>query len=158
MDLLEHLRRQFEYNAWANREVLAAIKTSGSASSSARPLQLLAHIVSAERLWLERIQQHAQSLPVWPAFMLDQCAAQIAEVAQLWSRYFGRFSSSDLSKKVSYTNSKGEPWSSTVQDVLAHVVLHSSYHRGQIACLMRAAGDAPAYTDFIRAVRQGLIE
>jgi uncharacterized damage-inducible protein DinB len=37
------------------------------------------------------------------------------------------------------------------------VLLHSAYHRGQIASFMRASGDTPAYTDFILAVRQGLI-
>jgi uncharacterized damage-inducible protein DinB len=36
--------------------------------------------------------------------------------------------------------------------------MHSAYHRGQIASLMRAGGSAPAYTDFIHAVRRGLIE
>jgi uncharacterized damage-inducible protein DinB len=36
--------------------------------------------------------------------------------------------------------------------------MHSAYHRGQIASLMRAGGGIPAYTDFIHAVRQGLIE
>jgi uncharacterized damage-inducible protein DinB len=45
-----------------------------------------------------------------------------------------------------------------VQDVLTHVVLHSAYHRGQIASQMRAGGEQPAYTDFIHAARQGLIE
>jgi len=45
-----------------------------------------------------------------------------------------------------------------VADVLTHVVLHSAYHRGQIASLIRSGGDAPAYTDFIHAARQGLIE
>jgi uncharacterized damage-inducible protein DinB len=158
MDLLEHLRRQFAYDAWANREVLAAIRANGSTSQSARPLQLLAHILSAERLWLERIEQHQQSLPVWPDFMFDQCDAQIAELAQLWRGYFAQLSSSDLPKKIPYKSSKGESWSTTVQDVLAHVVLHSAYHRGQIASLMRGAGDAPAYTDFVHAVRQGLVE
>jgi uncharacterized damage-inducible protein DinB len=158
MDLLEHLRRQFAYDAWANREVLAALKANRSTSLSAQPRQLLAHILSAERLWLERIEQHPQSLPVWSDFMFDQCDAQIAELAQLWRAYFAQLSSSDLPKKIPYQNSKGESWSSTVQDVLAHVVLHSAYHRGQIASLMRAAGDAPAYTDFVHAVRQGLVE
>jgi uncharacterized damage-inducible protein DinB len=47
---------------------------------------------------------------------------------------------------------------SAVQDVLTHVVLHSAYHRGQIASLMRAGGAVPAYTDFIHAVRQGFVE
>jgi uncharacterized damage-inducible protein DinB len=72
--------------------------------------------------------------------------------------YFSQLSSSALAEKVIYKNSKGEAWSSTVHDVLTHVALHSAYHRGQIAGLMRARGYAPAYTDFIHAVRQGLFE
>ena len=102
--------------------------------------------------------QQPQSLSVWPECDLDQCEAQVAELVQLWREYFGQLSSSVLSKKITYKNSKGESWSSTVQDVLTHVLLHSAYHRGQIASLMRAGGYAPAYTDFIHAVRQGLIE
>ena len=47
---------------------------------------------------------------------------------------------------------------STVQDILTHVPFHSSYHRGQIAVQTRAEGVQPAYTDFIHAVRQRLIE
>ena len=63
-----------------------------------------------------------------------------------------------LDDKVEYRNSKGESWSSSVEDILAHVLLHSAYHRGQIALQMRSSGIAPAYTDFIHAVRQGLVE
>jgi uncharacterized damage-inducible protein DinB len=158
VELLEHLRRQFLHDAWANREVLAAIKGAGSGPPPARPLQLLAHILSAERLWLERIRRQPQGLPVWPEFNLDQCEAQTSELAELWVEYFAQLPSSALSERITYKNSKGEAWSSTVQDVLSHVVLHSAYHRGQIASLMRAGGQIPAYTDFIHAVRQGLIE
>ncbi|MFZ0293902.1 MAG: DinB family protein [Candidatus Sulfotelmatobacter sp.] len=158
MDLLEHLRRQFEYDAWANAEVLSAITAEHSGASLTRPLQLLAHILSAERLWMERLRQMPQSFPVWPDFTLDACRSQIGELSELWREYFDRLSPAVLSTKVVYRNSRGEPWDSTVQDVLTHVVMHSAYHRGQIATLMRAAGSTPAYTDFIHAVRQGLIE
>jgi len=156
MNLLEYLRRQFAYDDWANREVLSGLKAS--VRPPVRTLQLLAHILSAERLWLERLKRQPQSLPVWPEFSLDQCEAQIAELAQLWREYLGQPSLAGLSEKISYQNSKGEPWTSTVEDVLTHVVLHSAYHRGQIASQMRAGGEQPAYTDFIHAVRQGLIE
>jgi len=156
MELLEHLRRQFAYDAWANREVLAGLKAS--ARPAARPLQLLAHILSAERLWLERIRKQPQSSPVWADFTFEQCQAQIAELALLWRDYLGQLSPAGLSENVAYKNSKGEPWSSTVAEVLTHVVLHSAYHRGQIASQLRAGGETPAYTDFIHAVRQGLIE
>jgi uncharacterized damage-inducible protein DinB len=156
MELLEYLRRQFTYDAWANREVLANLRTSSR--STARPLQLLAHILSAERLWLERIRERPQSLPVWPEFTVDQCEARIAECAQLWQDLFAQLDRARLSKNVAYKNSKGEPWSSTLQDILTHVLLHSAYHRGQIASHIRANGEQPAYTDFILAVREGLIE
>jgi uncharacterized damage-inducible protein DinB len=156
MELLDHLCRQFAYDAWANREVLTGLRAS--ANPAVRPQQLLAHILSAERLWLERIRKQPQSLPVWPDFTLDQCEAQIAELARLWHEFLGQLSPAGLSEKVAYKNSKGEPWTSTAEDVLTHVVLHSAYHRGQIASLMRAEGEQPAYTDFIHAVRQGLIE
>ena len=82
MELLDHLRRQFAYDAWANREVLAGLRAS--TRPTARPRQLLAHILSAERLWLERIRNQPQSLPVWPDLSLEQCEAQIVELARLW--------------------------------------------------------------------------
>lgn len=155
MDLTHHFQRQFEYDAWANREVLTAIR--GSRGAAARSLQLLAHIVSAELLWLERLQQEPQSQPVWPEWGLDQCEARSKEVGELWRKYLEGLALDDLSKKVSYKNSKGEPWTSAVEDVVTHILFHSAYHRGQIASFMRASGHTPAYTDFIHAVRQGLI-
>jgi uncharacterized damage-inducible protein DinB len=160
MESLEHLRRQFSrqfnYDEWANREVLAGLRAS--AHPSLRPRQLLAHILSAERLWLERIRSHPQSLPVWPDLTLDQCEEQIADLARLWHEFLGQISLAGLSETVVYKNTKGEPWTSTVEDILTHVILHSAYHRGQIASLVRAGGEQPAYTDFIHAVRKGLIE
>jgi uncharacterized damage-inducible protein DinB len=156
MELLEHLRRQFGYDEWANREVLAGLRAS--ARPLAQPLRLLAHIVSAERLWLERIQSQSQSLPVWPDFTSDQCEAQIHQLAQLSREFLSQISPADLAEEVTYKNSKGEPWTSTVEDILTHILLHSAYHRGQIASHVRAGGEVPAYTDFIHAVRQGLIE
>jgi uncharacterized damage-inducible protein DinB len=155
-DLILYLQRQSRYDAWANREVLTAIRAGRA--SAARSLQLLAHIVSAEVLWLERLRQQPQSQPVWPEWGLEQCEARSAEVAELWHKYLEGVAPDDLAKTVSYKNSKGEPWTSTVEDVVTHVLFHSAYHRGQIASFMRASGDAPAYTDFIHAVRQGLIE
>jgi uncharacterized damage-inducible protein DinB len=156
MDLLAYLRRQFAYDAWANREVCAGLKAS--AHASARSVRLLAHILSAERLWLQRIQQQTQSLPVWPEFSLEQCAAQTEEMAKLWHEYMKQISEPQLANKVVYKNTKGEPWTSSVEQILTHVILHSAYHRGQIAAQMRAEGNEPVYTDFIHAVRQGLIE
>jgi uncharacterized damage-inducible protein DinB len=156
MNLADYLRRQFNYNEWANREVLNAFRAHGGATE--RSLELMAHILSAESLWLERLKQQPQSSPVWPKANLEECERRAAEMARLWREYLERITTGDLSETVSYKNSKGEPWESTIMDVLSHVIMHSAYHRGQIASHMRASGQTPAYTDFIHAVRQGFIK
>jgi uncharacterized damage-inducible protein DinB len=156
MDMLQELRRLFAYDAWANREVLAGLSTLNAAP--ARPVQLLAHILSAERLWLERLQQKPQSYAVWPDFTLPRCKQEIDELAQLWGAYIAELTSQDLLQTVEYKNSKGENWSNSILDVLMHVVMHSAYHRGQIAFALRAAGHTPVYTDLIHAIRQKLVE
>jgi uncharacterized damage-inducible protein DinB len=155
VSLLAYLRRQFTYNEWANREVLTAIRSQGADQQS---LRSMAHILAAERLWLERLKQQPQSMPVWPQSDLAQCDARAAEMRQLWGEYLDSLDENSLAQTISYKNSKGEPWSSTVQDILTHVIMHSAYHRGQIASHTRATGHTPAYTDFIHAVRQGWVK
>ena len=152
----DHLRKQFAYNAWANREVLAAIAAAGG--EDRRSLQLMSHILAAERLWLERLKGEPQSLPVWPQFDLTTCEAQAAELDRLWVEYLVVALAGDLSRTISYKNSKGEDWTSAILDVVTHVLMHSVYHRGQIASHMREKGQTPAYTDFIHAVRRGLLD
>ncbi len=148
----QHLQRLFNYDEWANLEVLRVLRTSSTEKSQ----KLLAHILSAERLWLERLQQKPQSRAVWPELALGECEKEIRDLAAEWRRRLQ--GGADLNREVSYKNSKGEPWTSREEDILLHVITHSAYHRGQIAADLRAAGFQPAYTDFIHGVRQGLIE
>ena len=118
----------------------------------------LAHIFSAEKLWLERLRQQPQSTAVWPNLSIDQCETIADEISSGWRDYLNHLPPGGLQEAASYRNSKGEPWSSRVEDVLLHVLLHSAYHRGQIALEMRTSGLEPAYTDFIHAVRQGFVK
>ena len=155
MNLVDYLRRQFAYNEWANREMLASI---AKYDPNERTLQLMGHILAAEILWLDRMQQRPQSVPVWPAIDLAACRTKSVEMAEAWRAYVQPMTEQDLSREVRYTNSKGEPWTSNVRDILTHVILHSAYHRGQIASHMRSIGQTPAYTDFIHGVRQGLVK
>jgi uncharacterized damage-inducible protein DinB len=124
----------------------------------ARSLKLLAHIAGASRLWLDRLRGAVKPVAVWPDLDLGECRAELEDLGRLWTEYFQELTPAGLEESVSYVNSKGEPWTSSVDDILTHVVLHSSYHRGQIAADTRASGHAPAYTDYIHARRQGLVE
>ena len=156
MNLADYIRRQFAYDAWANHEVLAVIRAAGGEDK--RSLQLMSHILAAERVWLERLKKQPQSIPVWPEPNLAQCDAEAATLSQLWFEFLDLITAGDVSQTITYKNSKGEEWTSTIVDVLTHVVMHSTYHRGQIASHMRERGQAPSYTDFIHGVRQGLVK
>ena len=156
MNTNQHFLRMFAYDFWANRECLSALQAAHVASSAT--LGRMAHILSAEKLWLERLRHQGQSMPVWPTASIQECLALADDMAKLWRNYLAPLPSGAFDEIVEYRNSKGEPWSSRVEDVLTHVLMHSAYHRGQVALEMRAAGLEPAYTDFIHAVRQGFVE
>ena len=156
MSMIEQIQRLFSYDDWANREVLTGLQTLNH--PPLRSVKLLAHIISAERLWLERLKVQKQTYPVWPDFTLENCQLEIAELPALWKAYLAFLKEEGLARSLTYKNSKGESWTSLKQDILMHVVMHSAYHRGQIAADMRAAGFTPAYTDFIHGVRQGFVE
>lgn len=154
MDLLPQLQRQFAHDAWANEETLASLRAG---TPPPRALRYMAHIVSAEWLWLGRLKQWKQAFPVWPEWTWAECDAQAGKLPPLWKEYIRGLRPAGLDQPAFYTNTKGEEWTNTVGDILAHVLLHSAYHRGQIATDLRAAGLTPALTDYIHAVREGLI-
>ncbi len=154
-DIRQYFRRLFVYDHWANRECLAAITRANEPSET---LRRLAHILSAEKLWLERLRGEPQKMPVWPTATFDACAALADEMRQRWTQYLQDRTITGFDEVIEYRNTKGEKWSSRVEDVLTHVLMHSAYHRGQIALQLRTTGAEPAYTDFIHGVRQGFVE
>jgi uncharacterized damage-inducible protein DinB len=54
---------------------------------------------------------------------------------------------------VHYRNSAGDEFDNAIEDILVHVAMHGSYHRGQITMLVRDAGAEPQPTDYIAFVR-----
>lgn len=153
--MLEQLRRLFAYDDWANRETLASLRAAGAAPPLA--LRRMAHIVGTEWLWLSRLEGEEKPMAVWPELTLRDCEREMGRLAAEWREHLAGLSEDGLSRRVSYVNSKGEPWESAAGDILMHTVMHSGYHRGQIASDLRAAGFEPAYTDFIEAVRRGFV-
>ena len=150
--------RLFVYDHWANRECLGTM--CGAASVPTDVVGRIAHILSAQKLWLERIQGQKQTLPVWPNLSVEECQSLEEEMFQAWREYLAQIQNSPetLAKDTEYRNTQGQAFTSRVEDILTHVLFHSAYHRGQIALQMRSTGMTPAYTDFIHAVRQGLVE
>lgn len=148
-----YYRTLFEYERWANREVLRSLKDE----ASEKALRLMAHLVATRWLWLERIEQVEQSYPVWPDWGIHECERRLEEIEDRWIRLVDGLDRANLQQEVTYVNTKGESWPTRVGDIVAHVLFHSAYHRGQIALSMRAAGSEPAYTDLVHAIREGRV-
>jgi len=153
---MERLNRELAYNAWANRATLRSVLDARTVPE--RAAAVMAHIAAAEWLWLRRLGHPSPPMEVWPALTLSGCEGQLRELSRAWQAYLDGLTAESLGRQISYTNSKGEEWSNTVADVLTHVVLHSSYHRGQIASFLGRAGEAAAYSDYIECERRGHLE
>ena len=61
---------------------------------------------------------------------------------------------SALEQVAKYKTSEGVPHENTVRDLLTHVLLHSSIHRGNIVLKMREEGLEPPKIDYIIYLRE----
>lgn len=156
MHSLSYFRVQFKYNKWANEEAARMLRGLDRPDSSM--LKVLAHIAAAEVLWLDRIQGRKSEMPVWPELTITEFVGHAVATSNRYLSFLDEISEEEYTRPVAYTNSKGEPWASRVEEILMHVLLHGAYHRGQLAMMVRKAGGQPVLTDFIHAIRSGIIE
>lgn len=148
---MEHPGRLVEHLAWADERVIEALRAAEPAPP--RALEFLAHVLAAEHVWYTRLTGSASELPVWPLLSLTDCAALATRNADALRAFVASLDSAALEREVRYTNSAGQAFSSTVHDILLHLAMHGTYHRGQIALTLREAGKVPAPTDYIAWVR-----
>jgi uncharacterized damage-inducible protein DinB len=138
------------YDAWANLETARSLREGDDPTA----LKLMAHVVGAQRVWLARIGGERSPLPVWPELALAEIIQHLEEILPAWRSILGR---TPAEHRVAYTTVRGEPFENSVEEIALHVVLHSSYHRGQANASLRAAGGQPAVVDYIHAVRAGVL-
>jgi len=104
-------------------------------------------------VWLSRLRQAPATVAVWPEPDLDGCAHLAKDTHAGYSALLAELTLADLTREVPYTNSAGVAFRTAVEDILIHVAMHGSYHRGQVALLLRQAGAEPSATDYIAFVR-----
>ena len=143
----------FAHLRWADERTLTALRGAPPPADCAKALEIYGHVLGAEQVWLARLRQAPATVAVWPRLDLDGCARLAQESHAGYSALLAELAPADLSREVPYTNSAGVGFRSTVQDILIHVAMHGSYHRGQVALLLRQAGAEPTATDYIAFVR-----
>lgn len=151
MHTIEHLRQLFAYNDWANRRMIVALK----ASSDERSRHILAHLLTTEREYYERLfGKDSSGFDFWPDLALDRCGEFARETALLYEKLLRRFEEEGLDVRVHYRTSKGIPRENTIREILAHVLFHSAIHRGNIISRLRDHGIDPPETDYIIYLRE----
>jgi uncharacterized damage-inducible protein DinB len=146
-----HFMKLYQHLEWANTRVMASLRSAQNPRK--RDLELYAHILGAEHVWLSRINGTTGRISVWPVLSLDECERLGQENVKVFNDLVSRLTPALLSSAITYRNSAGDQYTSTIEDILTHVAMHGAYHRGQIAASIRGGGDTPSPTDYIAFIR-----
>ncbi len=145
------------YNAWANRRLLAAaaalpreLLERDLATSHRSVWGTLLHIAWGEWLWLGRWQ----AVPARGGDPNDcrspaALGTRWAEIAREQLAFLAGLGARDFDRPIRYENPPGTTWTYALSEMVRHVVNHSSYHRGQVASLLRRLGVTPPATDYL---------
>ncbi|MBS1795675.1 MAG: DinB family protein [Acidobacteria bacterium] len=151
METAEHLRQLFEYNDWANRRLITAVKEANAEQA----LKILAHLLITENEYYERLYgKDSKGFDFWPALGIEECGQLARATAERYEKLLRRFDDEGLNLTARYRTSEGVWCENTFREMLTHVVVHSSIHRGNIMLLLREAGHAPPKIDYIVYLRE----
>jgi uncharacterized damage-inducible protein DinB len=160
----DDIRILLDYNYWARDRALASAErlppeqlSRNLGSSFGSVLDTLVHIYFAEWIWHRRWQGESPS--VRPDTSLFVSVATLREawlpLEQQIRSFVDALGPADLSRMLEYKSMNGQPSTSPYWQMIVHVVNHGSYHRGQLATMMRQLAATPAEsTDMIVFFRE----
>jgi uncharacterized damage-inducible protein DinB len=160
---IQDFRVLYDFNSWANGRILEACSAL-SAEQFTRNLNnsfpsvrdTLFHICGAEWIWLER--WHGRSPTSIPSAAdcpnLEAVRRRSAEVEHDLSDYVASLTPEDLQRVMNFKTLAGVSYSQPLWQCLQHVANHSTYHRGQVATMLRQLGAKPVSTDMIAFYRE----
>jgi len=136
----------YQYNAWATNRVLSAL--TRQQVQNEKILSIMGHIVAAQYLWLHRIKGLPPAdVKLWGEYKLPQLVKMAEDAGRLWLEFIE--GTENFNQELTYRNYTGDPYINNVEMIMIHLVNHSTYHRGQIALLLRQENFEPINTDFI---------
>ncbi len=151
MDTIEHLRGLFNYNDWANRRIITALKENYSDKSR----EILAHLLITEQEYFERLYgKDSLGFDFWQDLSLEECGNLAREIAEKYEKLIRRFEEEGLDLRAEYRTSEGVWCENTFRELLTHVVFHSLIHRGNIMLKLREEGFTPPKIDYIIFLRE----
>jgi uncharacterized damage-inducible protein DinB len=150
MQTIEHLRHLFEYDNWANRATIEALASDRSEKSR----RILAHILITKQEYFERLGgKDSTGFDFWLDLTIEGCTWLARSTEANYSGLLDRGDESLLEQTASYKTSEGVQCENTYRELLTHVLVHSSIHRGNIVLKMREEGLEPPKIDYILYLR-----
>ena len=148
------LAAQLNYSRWASHKLLTYALTIPEedltrhiGNSHGSIVKTFQHTYYADRAWLGRFENTGGGFEDPPP------GPSLTDLDRDWWPLLARFEeiarSGDALGVLHYKNLKGQPFERPIWQVVLHVVNHGTYHRGQIASLLRQQGHLPPGTDLI---------
>lgn len=113
--------------------------------------KLLSHILNAQHIWNARVGDALSIYDIWQMHKKEQWDTINQENFDLSLKLTVGVNLHVGHKYKEYT---GDDFTNNVVDILRHVVMHASYHRGQIAQKAKELGLVPPATDYIQYLRE----
>lgn len=154
----EDIARLFAYGRWANGQTLGSAEAL-SAEELARPvggsfgsvLGTLVHLYGSDRVWLER--WHGKSLRALPGAQeivsIDALRDRWRPVEEGMRAFAESLTAERMAEPLTYVSFKGDTFTRPLGETLVHIANHGTYHRGQVATLLRQLGKTPVSTDYL---------
>lgn len=146
---MEQLLKLLEYNFWANDLYITRAKAHSPVPDQIQ--RLISHLLSSHQIWLARISGRDQMRSIWENVDVDSWEGINIELYHESSDLVKSFS---LGKSISYKNSHGNTYRNSLEEILCHVLNHSTHHRAQVALLMRQNDILPPQSDYIFYLRE----
>jgi len=149
--MLEYFQQLFEYDDWANRRTIDALEKNYSDKSR----RILVHILITKQEYFDRLGgKDSTGFDFWPNLDLDGCRKLSDATNENFQNLLAKLDESGLDRIAAYKTSEGIPYENNYRDLLMHVLLHSSIHRGNIVLKMREEGLGPPKIDYILYLRK----
>ncbi|MBM7607485.1 putative damage-inducible protein DinB [Lysinibacillus composti] len=156
----EELIRLFDYHVWANERIKQHLKNLSEdillqKVNSVFPTiaETIGHIITADETWYLRMQgkgDHIKSIQPKRIYSVDDI---VFESTSLYAELRKFLLDADFDDQIVYQNTKGEQFNNRISEIVQHIVNHGTYHRGNIAAMIRQQGHRGISTDYIQYIR-----
>ncbi len=141
--------RQFQYNEEIIGKYIDLLNDQPESPDKVKTL--MSHVLNAMETWVSRIEEREPECGVWEEH--DPSTLHSLN-RKCHDAIFRLLETGNLMKVHSYTNTKGQDFSNSLDEILTHLIIHSAHHRAQISNAWSEAGIEPPVCDFIFWARE----